>query len=237
MDISDTSFVNTLKTAFPERSSLPERCAISLGIEVNQPDYNSVVEIVTRNGGLDELISRLRDRHPVDRSHLDEFDRQFWTVWNEAAAFAWAVEVAGFQNVSFTDDKGTTDVVVADGPMIEAKAVEVSPEERRIKNRMAEASDGGLLLMRGPSNLTQPHPNLLKKFEDGLQDALLKLGRQGGSKLVVYFYLGGIDFGTSEREALADIASWAAEASGRTGARIVVWESNEWRHPFIDTDR
>ena len=235
MDIPDTPFVNTLKTAFTERSSLPERCAISLGIEVNQSVYGDVVEIVAEHGGLDDLISRLRDSHPIDRPHLDEFDRQFWTVWNEAAAFAWAVEVAGFKNVSFTDDKGTTDVVVADGPMIEAKTIDVSPEERQIKTGMAEASDRGELVMRLSGDLTVPHPNLLKKFEDGLQDALLKLRRQAGNELVVYFQLIGIDFNTSVREALVEIKRWADEASRRTGARIVVWKSDDWRKPFIDT--
>ena len=98
MDTSDTPFVRILKAAFAERSSLPERCHIRLGIEVNQPDYSDVAEIVDQHGGTVDLISRLRDSHPVDRPHLEEFDRQFWTVWNEAAAFAWAVEVAGYQN-------------------------------------------------------------------------------------------------------------------------------------------
>ena len=237
MDIPDTPFVNTLKTAFTERSSLPERCAISLGIEVNQSVYGDVVEIVTRNGGLDNLISRLRDSHPVDRPHLDEFDRQFWAVWNEAAAFAWAVDVARYQNVSFTDDRGTTDVVVADGPMIEAKTVDVSPEERRLMNRMAEASDREQLVMRGPSDLTQPHSNILKKFEDGLRDSLVKLLRQGGAELVVYFRLAGLDWPTGSRGASLEIQQWADEAALPTGARIVIWKGGDWREPFIDTDR
>ena len=162
---------------------MPDRCAISLGVEVNQPDYSDVVEIVARHGGLDDLRSRLADSHPTDRPHLDEFDRQFWTVWNEAAAFAWAVE-EGFPGVSFTDDNATTDVSADKGRMIEAKTIHESPEERRIEEKMAEASDRGELLMRMSSNMTSPHPNLMKKFEDAVQDSVQKLRRQDGSELV-----------------------------------------------------
>lgn len=237
MDTPDTPFVETLKTAFTERSSLPERCVISLGIENCQSDYSDVVEIVTKHDGLADFISRLSDSHPVDRPHLEEFDRQLWTVWNEAAALAWTSAAAGFAGLRFTDDRGTTDLIDANGVMIEAKIIEVSPEERRIKTRMAEASDRGELIMRMSSNMTEPHPNLLKKFEDGLRDSLLKLLRQGGAELVVFFQLAGLDWPTSSREALAEIKRWADEAALTTGARIVVWKSDDWREPFIDTDR
>jgi len=236
MQSIDTPFVAVLKSAYKNHSTLPDRCSISLGIDVNQNDYSDVVEIVAIHGGLDDLLSRLADSHPTDRSHLDEFDRQFWTVMNEAAAFAWAVE-QGFTGVSFTDDNATTDVTVLDGPMIEAKTVDVSPEERAIKSRMAEASDRGEIVSRITGHMRSPHPNLLKKFEDGLQDALEKLARQKGGELIVYFELAGGDWPISRRQAFEQIEVWASDATRRTGARIVVWKSDQWRNPFLDTAR
>ncbi|MEE8046551.1 MAG: hypothetical protein V3T49_06920 [Dehalococcoidia bacterium] len=232
----DTPFVSVLKTVFKDRSTLPERCVVSLGIEVNQPDYSDVVEIVAQHGGLDDLRSRLVDSHPTDRPHLDEFDRQFWTVWNEAAAFAWAVE-RGFTGVAFTDDHATTDVSADHGVMIEAKTVDVSPEERQVKNQMSETSDLVGAAMRGPSTMIDLHPIVLKKFEDGLIDSVRKFERQSGEQLVAFFELAGLDWPTSRRQAIQLIRQWAAEAAQRTGARIVVWEGDAWREPFIDTGR
>jgi hypothetical protein len=100
---------------------------------------------------------------------------------------------------------------------------------------MAEASERGEIVSRVAGHMPGPHPNLLKKFEDGLQDALEKLARQKGEELIVYFELAGVDWPVSRRQAFEQIKEWARAAARRAGARIVVWKSDEWRHPFIDT--
>ena len=114
---------------------------------------------------------------------------------------------------------------------IEAKTVERSPGERAILERMAEAGAA----MRGPLELTAPHPTIIKKFGDHFDDALKKLKRQSKGEIIVYFVLDGIDFPTKKAAALHDIREWAERVSSETGIRVVISRLDQWRDPFLDT--
>ena len=46
-DSTPTAFARILQEAFPGYVGLPERCAISLAIEVNQTDFSDVVQVIT----------------------------------------------------------------------------------------------------------------------------------------------------------------------------------------------
>ncbi|MBT3941145.1 MAG: hypothetical protein HOC77_14190 [Chloroflexi bacterium] len=234
LEYDETPFVAILREAFANHSNLPERCAINLAYEVNQEDFSDVVEIVSRCGAREGLVARLRTTHPVGPNHLGQYDRHFWTVWTEACAFAWAKNVAGFDRPRFTDDRGKPDLLVGSSMWLEAKTVERSPDERRALDQMAEASDRGRPQYRMTYGFSVPHPTIVKKFNDGLSDALTKLARQGFGEIIVYFELDGIDWGTDEHAALKAIDEWSATESSNTGARIVVTRGGRWREPLID---
>ena len=232
-----TEFVKLLREAFPQHAYLPERCPISLALEVNQNDFSDVVEVVSRCGERAPLIERLRATHPRDACHREQFDGRFWNVWTEACAFAWAVEVARFDCARFTDDTGKPDLIVDSQTWLEAKTIETSPKETRTLERMAELSDrANLPVSRGPCSPSPPHPNLIKKFHDGLKDALAKRDRQGVGGIIVFFCLAGIDWPTDRDAAYRAIRAWARDAGAKSGTRVVISERANWNDPFVDTD-
>ncbi|MDA1256632.1 MAG: hypothetical protein O3C10_02110 [Chloroflexi bacterium] len=230
-----TAFVRVLREAFAKQPDLPARCAISLAFDVNQDDFSDVVDIVDRCSGRSDLVGRLRATHPINVAHTRQFDRHFWTVWTEACAFAWATEVAGFNCPLFTDDHGKPDLLIDRSTWIEAKTVEVSPGEGEILDRMAESSDRGKLLIRWTVGFTPPHPTLVKKFDDGLRDALVKRGRQDYGELIVFFSLNGINWPTDRKAAIQSIQDWVRVSGVSSGARVVISRGSNWREPIIDT--
>lgn len=89
--------------------------------------------------------------------------------------------------------------------------------------------------MRGPFNLVPHHPNLIKKFEDGLRKAISQRDQQGSGKLVVFFGLETIDAKTNETIAKQAIKDWAEEARTTCDARIVISYMDGWSTPMFDT--
>jgi len=223
-----------LKEAFGEDPKFPERCAITLAIEVNQSDLGDVIEIVDRSGEREVLMDKLRATHPVHREHLSEYDRNFWNVWTEALALCWATETAGLSGVTFTDDRGKPDLQSQDGTWIEAKTIDLSLNESKTMERMAELADQGTVPYRMSSDFTQAHPTMLKKFQDGLEDAHLKLARQQYGALVTFFSFRGVDWGTNSKASERIIAEWAHAAAQSHASRIVIVRRINWAAPFVD---
>lgn len=229
---SISQFALLLQTAFHGRSDLPKDCSISLAISENQHDYSDVAQIIETEDETPQLVKRIRRTHPPGRPHLDEFDRHFWTVMVEAGALAWASTSAGLPGIRFTDDDGTPDLVTSNNVFIEVKTIHRSPQEQKKMRAMANAGFG----VRGPEILTSVHPNMIKKFDDGLQDAIKKRDRQQGANLIVYYRLDGVDWPMKWEEAWRLIELWAGRASAATGVRVVVIRGGHWDSPFVDID-
>lgn len=213
-----TPFAILLDEAFPNRSGLPSDCDIVLNIEASDPVCSEIVSVVTSFGERGAFISRIRRIHPTDRPHSDTFDDQLWEVMAEGTAFTWAARTLG--KPMFTDDNGKPDLYVTPDWWIEAKRVGKSLPERQIQRRVLGAAEHGKLTIR-TGNLMEPHPTLLKKFDDGLRDAMKKV-RPEQHHLAVFFELAGVDFGTSRRQAFEAIENWCGRASWQTNCAIVV---------------
>ncbi len=220
-----------LESAFPNRDRFPDDCSISAAITENQPDLTEEINILERNGVLEDLVARLTRQHPTGVGHKSEHDDNFWRAWTEAVAFAWATEIEKLRRVTFSsDESGLPDLEVVDGPWIEAKTIDNSPEELAILKRQAAAGFG----MRVFPTMSELSSNVLKKLEDQLQDSLIKSKRSTNLELIVFYSL-RIDAGTSVGRALNDIIVWARTAARRTNARIVIVKRFNWKSPLIDT--
>lgn len=224
-----SAFVELLMEAFPSWRELPVDCAVPKAFEVNQRDFADEVAVVTERGGRADLVARLARTHRDGRVHNGEWDDRLWDVMTEAEAFAWA---AGHfrREVSFTDDSNKPDISVEPGWCVEAKTVWTSVQETRLLREMVDASDRGVLQVRVKSKFDDPHPTLLHKFENGLANALGK-PRPAGARLVVFFHLTGIDFGTKRQEALGEIARWAKLNADSCG--IVICWRGRWAEPWV----
>lgn len=225
-----TEFVNLLNEAFPRRESFPDYCPIVLGIACNQNAFSDVVDIISRLNSRQDLISRLERQHPTKPVHNDEFDLNFWRVWTEAISFAWAVELAGFEAPRFADDdQGQPDIVLSDNGWLESKTIDPSPDEAVALRRMAAQGIASRFLIS-----SKFHPNVMKKFKDGLSNAIVKLDRQDHGELVVFYSL-ELHAETDTRVAYEKIRNWATCAAAEFNVRIVVVIKTIWRSPLIDT--
>jgi hypothetical protein len=213
-----TEFAALLLDAFPSRS-LPVDCDVERNLLFNHPDCDPITRVVTTFGGRNALIGRLRRVHPVDRDHRREFDEQLWDVVTEATAFAWTAN--RLAPPTFTDDHGRPDIFVEPGLWVEAKRIGPSATERPVRRAMAAVADQTHLIMRTTSRLSAPHATFLKKFSDGLTDALGK-ARPTGHRLLVFFEVAGIDFGTRRDIATDSVVQWAGEAARTTACSIVI---------------
>ena len=228
-----SAFCRVLDEAFPDRNDLPRGCPIVEGLIENQSDLTEEIRILDRVGGRQDLIDRLRRQHPVRRSHKVEHDRNFWRAWTEAIGLAWAVETAGYESPQFTpDESGLPDLDLGSRRWLEAKTVDNSPEEAAILDQQAAAGFG----MRMFAHMSDLDQNVLRKFEDHLQNALNKSERTECDELTVFYSI-SIDGGTSQRSAYREIEVWATEAADRVGVRIVIVKNMKWQNPFVDTAR
>jgi hypothetical protein len=222
-------FITLLNETFGAHD-LPEQCSVSLAREQNQDDFGDLIAVIDECGQREGLKARLSKTHPIRKAHLAEHDDDFWNVWTEAQALAWAATIGGYASPEFTDDLGKPDIFALPETWIEAKTIRMSPEENAVLNHMAQAG----IAMRGPSEMVSPHRNLLHKFEDGLQRAVVQGERQQAGQLTAFFNLEGIDWPVSPSTARAQIARWAQRASRRSGVRIVVCSYGKWSAPLID---
>lgn len=223
--------------AFPEYAGLSGDCLIPNAIRTNRDirDVSNALVFVDQCGARASIIDRLRITHPPETCHRSEFDRRFWTVWTEAFAFAWSVELAGYDHPEFTDDRGKPDLRVYSTTWLEAKTIEHSNEEKATLDYMARASDRGTLLYRLAHDLPTPHPTLIKKFNEDLLDAIAKRNRQGRGELIVFFRVAGFDFPLPEEIGEETVRAWSETIARESGVRVVITYSFNWREPFVDT--
>jgi len=218
-----------LLEAFPHRDRFPEWCKIVASIDDKQRDLSDVIEIITELGNRPDLIARMQRQHPIDRPHLREHDDNYWRVWTEAMAMAWARTVAGYDQPVFTDDDGKPDLLLAPGAWLEAKTIDHSVEEARFLDHASRVGVGWQMFT--PIDI---HPMVLKKFDDHFEDALKKIARQGAGALVVLYSV-WLDAETKKRSAYEAINRRAQQASTKENVRIVVINRVEWHRPIIDT--
>lgn len=217
-------------------ANLSVGCWIRDAVQYEQDDFRDVIEVVTEHSSRDDFIRRLREEHPLDRPHVDGHDDSLLNVFTEAEAFAWAAEVARLGTPSFVFRPGAPDLHIAPDTWIEAKTIHGSQQDRDEMDRLIAGSASGIT-MRGPVTLTTPHSGLLNKFDGALADSVKKLGRQKGGRLFVFFDLTTVDFGTSNRRALAQVREWAGEAERQLEAvRIAVAYNYKWRTPPAGPD-
>lgn len=107
-----------------------------LRLRENQDEYSSVIRIVDEYGQRKGLITRLRKTHPRGTLHLRQYDAQFWSVWTEAKALAWAATVGGYGYTQFTDDIDKPDLLAPPATWIEVKTIKPSEEESVIRRQM-----------------------------------------------------------------------------------------------------
>lgn len=220
-----------LMKAFPDASRLCEDCWVSKAIGEEQDAFGDALSVVTALGGESALIDRLRAEHPTDRCHRREYDDRLMEVFTEAEAFAWAAEVGRLGRPEFVTSEGAPDLR-AGSWWIEAKTINESDVERAARDALQPALDSVGIVMRGPVELAAPHPGLLRKFEYQLDDGVKKWQRQGTGGLAVFYEWVSVDFGTSDRQAEAEVRDWARSAERCRDVCVVVSFNYGWNAPL-----
>ncbi len=223
-----------LMEAFPAWRALAPQCWVYQAIDQNQEDLGDVIDCVSLADARGDFVQRLKDEHPVDKTHHDQHDTRLLDVFTEGEALAWAFDVAKLGQPHFVKSEGAPDLAVGDDSWIEAKTVHNSQEEKQFQDDVvypALARTG--MVMRGPTTLVGPAVGYIGKFKVHLDDALLKWQRQNNSgQLIVFFHM-NIDFGISPRAARREVVAWATSAEAQTGAGIVICDGyTRWRTPL-----
>jgi hypothetical protein len=144
------------------------------------------------------------------RAHLRQHDDRLLDAFNEAEAFAWAVDVAKVGVPVFSAlDPGAPDLRIPRRAWIEVKTIRPSDEESKTKDEIFALVDRGFIPMRGPRILSLPHPTLITKFDEKYADALRKFELAESEPMsLVYFRVEAFDFGTSPRQAKRSVEEW-----------------------------
>lgn len=231
-----TNLVELLLEAFPQFSALSDECWITGAVEENQWDFGPEIVVATRLGGRPDVIRRLREEHPVNRSHREEHDDRMLTVFTEVEAFAWAADVAHLGSPRFITREGAPDLQVGDW-WIEAKTVERSAQAREVGRQERPLLKQKGFTIRHLTGVLPPSDGLLRKFQSQLEDSLKKWDRQARSGHLAVFYNLEMISSHVERQRVRDqVCAWAEEAESRSEATVVVAYNWQWQTPLYDSD-
>lgn len=244
------SLFQVFEEVFADVRAFPRHCVVHEEMELGERDFLAdVMSIIHDSGQLPELKRRLRLTHPVGKSHPNEtrdaWDEHLERVMTEALAFAWASAVGHFEQIEFTDDKGTPDLISGGGIWIEAKTLGHSQEMGSIRRAQLAAGRRGRILpspvMAISNDGLEP---VSRKFRYHLADARRKRDRQPTSFPLVIFYRVEFDFTLKDRgphfayeQAKKVLRQQAAAEHRRDGVRIVMCQDYDWSQPFVDTSR
>lgn len=214
-----TALVELLQDAFGASPQLPRSCWIRGALSENQTDFSPAIEVAVRAGAHRDLVRRLREEHPLRRTHRLNHDRGLLNFFTEVEAFAWSVEIARLPQPRFVTSPGSPDLSAGDW-WIEAKTINKSDAPREYDERvMRPLLESGGIVMRGPATLAHPLPGLIDKFQADLGDGLRKWDRQNRTGQLAMFYdWVNVDFGISKADARRAVGEWAVRSEKATDA-------------------
>jgi hypothetical protein len=224
-----------LKRALGEPVSLPEKCWARnflqrLDREVVPNDRAAIaiclsdaMAMVEATGQDDYLIKRVKDAHPVDKAHDQQYDGRLRDCFTEACALAWA-SCAGLRNPRWVLGEGKPDLRTEDC-WIEAKTIHASDNDQALTERMLKKD-----VVSG--SLTSPGGGLIRKFQADLEDALEKFKRVEAGRTLVFYNLEQLDLlALPFEDALRqDLYKWSRDACSQ-GVEVVICQSYNWRSP------